>query len=55
MKTAQVVQDSDGNYLLELGSDLCDKMGWNIGDTLLWTELEDGSWSLKKSENSSSE
>lgn len=28
-----------------------DSVGWDIGDTLLWEELPDGGYSLKKKEN----
>lgn len=28
-----------------------DSVGWDTGDTLLWEELPDGGYSLKKKEN----
>lgn len=28
-----------------------DQVGWDEGDTLLWEELPDGSWSIRKKEN----
>jgi hypothetical protein len=34
--------------ILDLGQELCDQMGWAEGDTLIWTDLKDGSWQLKK-------
>lgn len=27
-----------------------DQVGWDEGDTLLWEELPDGSWSIRKKE-----
>lgn len=38
---------------IEFPPDCLDQVGWDIGDTLLWEELPDGNWSLKKKENDS--
>ena len=34
--------------ILDLGQELCDELGWNVGDTLTWTDNKDGSWQIKK-------
>ena len=34
--------------ILDLGQELCDELGWAVGDTLVWTDLKDGSWQIKK-------
>ena len=46
--TGKIVEDPDhpGELLLDLGNELCEEMGWNIGDQLEWRQLEDGTWSL---------
>lgn len=31
---------------IELPDDLMDRMGWQAGDTVVWTEQENGSWLL---------
>lgn len=48
--TGKIVKDPDhpGELLLDLGNELCEEMGWKIGDQLVWEQLEDGKWSLKK-------
>jgi len=49
---APIIVDSDGELILQLDDKLCKKMGWEIGDDLLWKQLENGNWSLKKREDS---
>jgi hypothetical protein len=34
--------------ILDLGQELCDELGWNVGDTLTWIDNKDGSWQIKK-------
>ena len=50
----QVVEDPDhpGEMLLDLGSELCERLGWQAGDQLVWTANEDGSWTLTKPKQS---
>lgn len=43
-------KDGSGDLMLPLGDKLCTEMGWNIGDTIKWTENGDGSFTLSKSE-----
>lgn len=45
-----LVADENGNLVLDLGPELCNKMGWREGDVLEWTEnKETGEWQLTKS------
>jgi hypothetical protein len=46
----QVVEDPDhpGEMLLDLGLELCQRLGWQAGDNLEWKDNGDGSWSLTK-------
>lgn len=37
-----------GDLLIDLTEELCNEMGWTVGDTLLWEKREDGTWSLRK-------
>jgi len=47
----EVQQDGKTKELfLEFPPGSLDQVGWDIGDTLLWEELPNGSWSLKKKE-----
>lgn len=49
--TVNIVEDPDspGEFLLDLGHDLCKDLGWKVGDTLEWKDNGDGSWMLTKS------
>lgn len=46
--TVKVVSDPDnpGELLLNLGTEICEQLGWKIGDTIIWHEQEDGTWLL---------
>lgn len=46
--TAQVGVDSDGELLLSFPEELLNQMGWDVGDKLIWEELPDGSYSVRK-------
>jgi hypothetical protein len=47
--TVTVEEDPDtGEMVLPLPEDLLKLQGWQPGDTLLWTDNKDGSWSLTK-------
>ena len=47
---ARVVQDPDDpdQLLLDLGPELCEQLGWQVGDTLIWHEQENGTWQLTR-------
>lgn len=51
--TIEVVEadDGSGDLVLPLPEDLLKGAGWKEGDTLKWTDLGDGTWSLTKVEN----
>lgn len=36
---------------IELPPDALNQMGWDVGDTIIWTEQSDGNWILSKKEN----
>jgi len=46
----ELEQDENGDLILPLGDELCSEFGWKVGDTIIWTDLGDGSWSMKKME-----
>jgi hypothetical protein len=43
-------EDSEGNLILPLGDELCDELGWKIGDTIEWIDNNDGTWTMRKKE-----
>lgn len=52
---ANVVKPVVVKYCNETGdhyitSDIFEELGWQQGDIITWTELEDGSWSLSRIE-----
>ena len=49
-RTVQVVEDPENpeELLLDLGNELCAELGWQVGDTLEWTDNKDGTWTLLK-------
>jgi hypothetical protein len=46
--TVTVVEDDQDpeQLLLDLGTELCEQLGWHIGDELQWIDNKDGSWTL---------
>ena len=56
MTTLFVKEDPlSGDLYLELTEELCNEMGWTVGDTLLWEERDDGAWTLRKKDASTVE
>jgi len=49
--TVNVIADPDNpdELLLDLGLALCEKMGWAPGDSIIWTDNKDGTWTMTKS------
>lgn len=46
--TLEVKELPDGDQYIELPEELTKQVGWKEGDTIVWTDLKNGSWSLKK-------
>jgi hypothetical protein len=42
-----------GDLVIPLPHDLLVAVGWNIGDTIQWTDNKDGTWNLSKKEEHS--
>lgn len=34
--------------MIELGTDICERLDWRPGDTLEWIDNKDGTWTLRK-------
>lgn len=49
--TLTVQEHEDGSQFIEFPEEVLKEAGWKEGDTLKWTDLGDGSWSLKKLDN----
>jgi hypothetical protein len=40
--------DSPGELMLDLGNEVCEQVGWQVGDTIEWIDNKDGTWLLRK-------
>jgi hypothetical protein len=40
--------DNPNELVLDLGTELCERLGWKPGDVLEWTNQENGTWRLQK-------
>lgn len=49
--TAKVIEDENGELVLEFPEDLLKTMNWSEGTVLEWTDNNDGSWSIKEKNN----
>lgn len=43
-----VEQDEDGDLLLPISFELCEQLGWELGDTLRWHHNLDGTFTITK-------
>jgi hypothetical protein len=53
MKTWTVTLETDeetGELILPLGEEVLDGLDWKIGDTIEWIDNKDGSWTMRKKE-----
>jgi hypothetical protein len=41
-------QDENGDLILPLSDELLQSVGWRIGDTIVWKDNGDGSWTMSK-------
>jgi len=53
--TVPIQEDSNGDLIIVFPEELMDDLDWNIGDSLMWKQNDDGSWSLEKREDSNTE
>ena len=49
--TANIIELEDGERGLEFPPESVSDLGWKEGDTLIWKDLGNGSWSLSKQED----
>ena len=51
--TVTLVQDPDNpeSLLLDLGLEICERLGWKPGDTIDWEQGPNGSFILRKCHN----
>jgi bifunctional DNA-binding transcriptional regulator/antitoxin component of YhaV-PrlF toxin-antitoxin module len=47
---ATIDEDEEGNFYLVFPPEVLDEVNWKIGDTLIWTDNSDGTWTISKSD-----
>ncbi len=55
MVTVKLEKDENGDLILPLDEKMCRELGWKIGDTVLWNDNGDGSYTLTKKEQKKAE
>ena len=52
--TRSVIADPDDpdGLVLDLGLELCEILGWQVGDVLTWADNGDGTWTLSRKDQS---
>lgn len=54
--TIKLEQDPEtGDLIMPLTDEMLHQVGWGIGDTLIWEQNSDNSWSLRKVQDESSQ
>lgn len=54
--TIKLEEDPEtGELILPLSPDILKQVGWDFGDTLIWEDLKNGSWSLRKKDDGTTE
>lgn len=48
MPTVKLKQDESGNLILPISESLMKEVGWEIGDSIEWSDNGDGSWTMTK-------
>lgn len=44
-----------GDLVMPLTPDMLRQVGWDIGDTLLWEDMHDGTWKITKKQDGTPE
>jgi hypothetical protein len=53
--TVKVEESADGNLYIPLPDELLEHTGWTEDDTVLWTDNNDGTFTIGKANDSSTE
>ena len=51
MYTVKVIEDENGQLILPLPDEVLKHLGADIGDTIVWTDNNDGTFSLTRKED----
>ena len=54
--TVHLEEDPEtGELIMPFPPDLLAQVGWDFGDTLIWEDMHNGSWSLRKQDSGTHE
>jgi len=53
--TLEAADDGSGDLVLPLTDEIMAEAGWQIGDTLEWIDNENGTWSIRKIDGTSTD
>jgi hypothetical protein len=46
-RIVELIEDGE-DLILPLGDEIFDELGWQVGDTVNWSDNGDGSWTVRK-------
>ena len=49
----KIEMDPSGEAYFQIPDELWDELGWEIGDTITWEDMDNGSYTLRKKDASS--
>jgi hypothetical protein len=49
--TLEEADDGTGDLIMPLMDEILESAGWKEGDTLVWIDNKNGTWSIKKKED----
>jgi hypothetical protein len=47
-RTLQEDPEGSGELIIDLGDEICNMLGWQVGDVIEWIDNKDGTWILQK-------
>ena len=53
--TLEEADDGSGDLVLPLSDEFMAEAGWEIGDTIEWIDNKDGTWSMRKKDDGTSQ
>ena len=53
--TLEAAEDGSGDLVLPLTDEIMAQAGWCIGDTLEWIDNNNGTWSIRKTDGTSTD
>ena len=52
--TLEEADDGSGDLVVPFTDEILESVGWKTGDTIVWVDNKDGTWTLRKKEDDQS-